>query len=125
MQAFEWVNASTVDDAVKLLGGSDPKTDPDDAPHFIAGGQDILTSMKAYIVKPPRVVNLKTIQGLDRIERAGDTLKIGALVTLNQLETSDEIKNNFPAIAEAAHSVGTPQIRNLGTIGGNLCQRPR
>src|SRR5437660_813067 len=82
--------------------------------------------MKDYITRPARVVNLKGIRGLDRIEPDGKRgLRVGALVTLAQLEESAEVRRNFPALAEAAHSVATPQIRNLGTVGGNLCQRPR
>jgi xanthine dehydrogenase YagS FAD-binding subunit len=130
MNAFEWANASTVDDAVKLLkppaGGDKDKVDPDQAPHAIAGGQDLLTSLKSYIVRPNRVVNLKTIQGLDRIEPDGaGGLKIGATVTIAQLEEHPDVRGKFPGLAEAANSIATPQIRNLGTVGGNLCQRPR
>ena len=126
MNAFEWANASTVDDAVKLLKPPGGKVDPDETPHAIAGGQDLLTSLKAYIVRPNRVVNLKTIRGLDRIEadNAGG-LTIGATATLAQLEDHPDVRAKFPGLAEAATSIATPQIRNLGTVGGNLCQRPR
>jgi xanthine dehydrogenase YagS FAD-binding subunit len=126
MNSFEWANASTVDDAVKLLKPPGGKVDPDETPHAIAGGQDLLTSLKAYIVRPNRVVNLKTIQGLDRIEPDGaGGLKIGAMATLTSVEEHPEIRAKFPGLAEAAASIATPQIRNLGTVGGNLCQRPR
>jgi xanthine dehydrogenase YagS FAD-binding subunit len=126
MNAFEWANASSVDDAIKLLKPAGVKVDPDEAPRPIAGGQDLLTSLKAYIVRPPRVVNLKTIQGLDQIapdDKGG--LRLGAMVTLTQLEEHATVREKFPGLVEAANSVATPQIRNLGTIGGNLCQRPR
>src|SRR5256885_723476 len=126
MNAFEWANASTVQDATKLLQPADPKVDVDARPLPIAGGQDLLTSLKGFIVHPPRVVNLKTIQGLDHLQlddKGG--LKIGALVTLTQLEENPDVRAKFPGLAEAANSVATPQIRNLGTVGGNLCQRPR
>jgi xanthine dehydrogenase YagS FAD-binding subunit len=126
MKAFEWANASTVEDAVKLLKPPDAKTDPDEAPHALAGGQDLLTSLKAYIVRPSRVVNLKTIQGLDRIEPDGNGgLKLGAMATLTQLEEHPDVRAKFPGLVEAVLSIATPQIRNMGTIGGNLCQRPR
>jgi xanthine dehydrogenase YagS FAD-binding subunit len=126
MNAFEWANAASVDDAVKLLKPADPKADADAKPLPIGGGQDLLTSLKGYIVRPPRVVNLKTIQGLDHIEPDGKGgLKLGALATLTQIEEHPEVRGKFPGIAEAAASVATPQIRNLGTLGGNLCQRPR
>ncbi len=126
MKAFEWVSPATVNDAVKLLQSTLATRDPDDAPRPIAGGQDLLTTMKDYLTRPTRVVNLKAIRGLDRTE--GDAkrgLQIGALVTLAQLEANAIVRRDFPALAEAAHSVATPQIRNLGTVGGNLCQRPR
>ena len=126
MNSFQWANAATVEDAVKLLKPADPKGDPDEKPHAMAGGQDLLTSMKAYIVRPPRVVNLKTIQGLDNIEvDEKGTLKLGATATIAQLEEHPEVRKNFPGLVEAARSIGSPQIRNLGTIAGNLCQRPR
>jgi len=126
MKAFEWINAGTVSEAVQLLASSAASHDIDEAPRPIAGGQDILTTMKDYLTRPSRIVNLKTIRGLDRIEGDGKKgLTIGALVTLSQLETHPAVRANFPGLAEAAHSIATPQIRNLGTVGGNLCQRPR
>ncbi len=126
MKAFEWMNATSVAEAVSALKSGPATTDPDDAARPIAGGQDLLTTMKEYITRPTRVVNLKSIRGLDKIESDGKGgLRIGALVTLNQLEEDTNVRRSFPGLAEAAHSVGTPQIRHLGTVGGNLCQRPR
>jgi xanthine dehydrogenase YagS FAD-binding subunit len=126
MKAFEWVSPKSVNEAVSLLKSAPAGDDPDDAARPIAGGQDLLTTMKDYITRPTRVVNLKSIRGLDRIE--GDARKgltIGALVTLAELEEHAEVRRSFPGLAEAAHSIATQQIRNLGTVGGNLCQRPR
>ena len=125
MKAFEWVSASTVEEAVRQLQTSKPVQNRDEAPQPIAGGQDLLTSMKDYVVRPSRVVNLKSISGLDRLQLDATGLRIGALVTLAQLEQNAEVKKRFPGLVEAASSVATPQIRNLGTVGGNLCQRPR
>ena len=126
MNTFEWMNVTTVAEAVNALKSVPAPSDMDDAARPIAGGQDILTTMKEYITRPTRVVNLKGIRGLDKIESDGKGgLRIGALVTLNQLEESPLVRRNFPGLTEAAHSIGTPQIRNLGTVGGNLCQRPR
>jgi xanthine dehydrogenase YagS FAD-binding subunit len=126
MNAFEWVNASSTQDAVKLLQPAGAPADPDEMPHAIAGGQDLLTTMKDYLVRPPRVVNLKTIAGLNTIKSDGKGgLLIGATVTVADLEEHSEVRAKYPGLAEAAASVATPQIRNLGTIGGNLCQRPR
>lgn len=126
MKAFEYVNPTSVAEAVRLLAATDRTADPDEAPRPLAGGQDLLTTMHEYITRPNRVVNIKNIRGLDRIE--GDArrgLRIGALVTLAAIEESALIRSEFPGLAEAAHEVASPQIRNLGTIGGNLCQRPR
>jgi len=126
MKAFEWTNATSVAEAVNALKSAATPADLDDVARPIAGGQDLLTTMKDYITRPIRVVNLKGIRGLDKIESDGKGgLRIGALVTLNQLEDEPTVRQNFPGLAEAAHSVGTAQIRNLGTVGGNLCQRPR
>ena len=126
MKAFEWANASTAQDAVKLLAPPAAGMDPDEVPHPIGGGQDLLTAMKGYMVRPSRVVNLKTIAGMDQIASDGKGgLKIGATVTITALEEHAEIKSKYPGLAEAAASIATPQIRHLGTVGGNLCQRPR
>jgi xanthine dehydrogenase YagS FAD-binding subunit len=125
MKAFEWCSASSIDDAVKLLGAVSAD-DEYESPRPLAGGQDLLTTMKEHIVRPKRVVNLKTIPDLQEI--AGDAtvgLRIGPLVTLHQLETNPTVKKSFPGLAEAAHSIATVQLRNMGTVGGNLCQRPR
>src|SRR6266851_9969675 len=126
MKAFEWTNPESVREAVQMLGSAGASGDIDEAARPIAGGQDLLTTMKDYTTRPSRVVNLKSIRGLDRI--TGDArrgLTIGALVTLTQLEEHPLVHASFPGLTEAAHSIATPQIRNLGTVGGNLCQRPR
>jgi xanthine dehydrogenase YagS FAD-binding subunit len=124
MKTFEWTNPTNVNEAVKLLRVSAPG-DIDEAPRPIAGGQDLLTTMKDYTSRPVRVVNLKNIRGLDRITLNARGLTIGALVTLSELEEHAGVRKSFPGLVEAAHSIATPQIRNLGTVGGNLCQRPR
>jgi len=125
MKAFEWSSAESIDDAVKLLGEATADDSYEDA-HVIAGGQDLLTTMKEHILRPKRVVNLKTIPGLEYINGTAATgLKIGALTKLADVESNPEIIKNFPGLAQAAHSIATVQLRNQGTIGGNLCQRPR
>ena len=126
MKAFEWMSPNTVAEAVSALKSAPSPEDADDAARPIAGGQDLLTTMKDYITRPSRVVNLKSIRGLDKITADGKGgLRIGALVTLTQVEENPLVRRNFPGLAEAALSIATPQIRNLGTVGGNLCQRPR
>jgi xanthine dehydrogenase YagS FAD-binding subunit len=125
MNAFEWATPGTVDEAVKLL--TEVQADDSyEAARPMAGGQDLLTAMKDHILRPPRVVNLKTIPGLDQV--AGDAttgLKIGPLVKLCDIESHPIITQSFPGLAEAAHSIASVQLRNHATIGGNLCQRPR
>src|SRR4029078_12832105 len=123
-KAFECTTPATLNEAVKLLAASG-STDIDEAPRPIAGGQDLLTTMKDYPSRPARVVNLKHIRGLNNITLNARGLTIGALVTLTELEEHAGVRKSFPGLAEAAHSIATPQIRNLGTVGGNLCQRPR
>lgn len=126
MKAFEWANATTINEAVQLLKSAPASNDVDEAARPIAGGQDLLTTMKDYTSRPTRVVNLKNIRGLNGIQgNAKSGLTIGALVTLSQLEEHPVVRASFPGLSEAAHSIATPQIRNLGTVGGNLCQRPR
>lgn len=124
MKAFEWTNPTTVNEAVKMLTVASVG-DIDEAPRPIAGGQDLLTTMKDYTSRPTRLVNLKNIRGLNKITSNARGLTIGALVTLTELEEHAGVRKSFPGLAEAAHSIATPQIRNLGTVGGNLCQRPR
>ena len=124
MKAFEWTNPATVNEAVKMLTVS-PSGEIDEAPRPLAGGQDLLTTMKDYTSRPTRLVNLKSIRGLNKITLNARGLTIGALVTLTELEEHAGVRKSFPGLAEAAHSIATPQIRNLGTVGGNLCQRPR
>ena len=124
MKAFEWTNPTTINEAVKMLTVASPG-DIDESPRPIAGGQDLLTVMKDYTSRPTRLVNLKGIRGLNKITLSGRGLTIGALVTLTELEEHAGVRKSYPGLAEAAHSIATPQIRNLGTVGGNLCQRPR
>jgi xanthine dehydrogenase YagS FAD-binding subunit len=122
MQTFEWVDATSVQHAARLLGASTPAR-PVVAK---AGGIDIVDLMKEGIVRPARVVNLKTIGGLGSIDVADDgTVSLGSLVTLAQIETSPAIRTRVPALADAARHAATPQVRNAATIGGNLLQRPR
>ena len=92
MQAFEWANAKTTDDAVRLLShdGAAAGRDPDQWPHPIGGGQDLHTTMKAYIVTPPRVVNLKTIPDAGRIRILGSDKYKGVLVPEDALGSDQD-----------------------------------
>lgn len=91
---------------------------------FAGGGSDLLALVKDQIVQPDVVVHLTSIQGADRIERSASGLTIGGLVTLDALSRDEAIRGPYAVLAEAAASVATPQIRNVGTLAGNVCQRP-
>jgi xanthine dehydrogenase YagS FAD-binding subunit len=92
---------------------------------LIAGGSDLLGELKEGSATYSRLVSLGALNSLRRIERTPDGLRIGALVTISQLEAAAEIDGPYRVLAEAARGVATPEIRNQGTVGGNLCQRPR
>jgi len=117
MQAFEYARPSTLDQAVRLLA----------APGSIAlaGGSDLLALMKDGIEAPRRVVALGGIAPLRGIRLDAAGLAIGALVTLDELSSHPEVRRQFKVVAEVAGHVAGPQIRNVGTVVGNLCQRPR
>jgi xanthine dehydrogenase YagS FAD-binding subunit len=122
MQSFEWVDAASVEQAAALLAEGDA-TRPVVAK---AGGMDLLDLMKEGIISPSRVVNLKSIKGLDDVRFSeAEGLDLGALVTLSRVANAPEVRQRYAALAGAAGHVATPQVRNTATIGGNLLQRPR
>ena len=119
MEKFAYVNATNAEQASSLLSGEWGET------MVIAGGTDLLGELKEYIETPAKVVNLKTIPGLDEIKADASGLTIGALTTLGEIAAHPTVQKHYTALAEASASVASPQIRNVGTLGGNLCQRPR
>jgi len=119
MQAFEYANPATVQEAVSLLGSKWGEAD------VLAGGTDLLSLMKEYLHKPQRVVNIKNIKELGGIHSGKGGLRIGSTVTLEELVENADVRKHFPSLVEAARGVSSPQIRNMGTVGGDLCQRPR
>jgi xanthine dehydrogenase YagS FAD-binding subunit len=119
MKAFEYASPASVEDAVKALAGADSSA-------ALSGGTDLLSRMKDYVTSPGRVVYLKEIKALAGIEAAdGGGLTIGAGTRLVDVVQSREIAEKYPALRQATLEVGTPQIRNMATVGGNLLQRPR
>ncbi len=92
---------------------------------ILAGGTDLVTSLKQGLVAPKRLVNLKGIASLNGIEATGDTVRIGATTPLADVLENARIRKEFPAIIQAIEGIGSPQIINMGTIAGDLCQRPR
>jgi xanthine dehydrogenase YagS FAD-binding subunit len=120
MRAFEYASPLTKEDAVRLLGEK-----PGEAA-VLAGGTDLLSLMKDDVVAPSRLVNIKALGELRGIGPApGSGLRIGALVTLDELLADAVVASEYPALVEAAAGVRSMQLRSVGTVGGELCQRPR
>ncbi len=118
MHSFELFQPATVADAQKLLG------EYDDA-WLIAGGKDSLDWFKHRVMQPSVLIDVSGIQDLHGIRDEGGGLYIGATTTLTEVAESDLVRGRFPALAEAAANVASPQIRNAGTIGGNVAQDTR
>jgi xanthine dehydrogenase YagS FAD-binding subunit len=119
MQGFEYANPSTLQEALSLLGSN-----WDDA-HLLAGGTDQISLMKDYVHTPKRVVNIKSVKELHGVSKTGQGLRIGAAVTFDDLASNAMVRAEYPSIMTAVMGVHSPQIRNMGTAGGDLCQRPR
>jgi xanthine dehydrogenase YagS FAD-binding subunit len=115
MNSFAYVTAQTPESAVELVR---------DDGRFLAGGMDLLGEIKEAITSPKTLVNVKALSGTNAIE-TGLTWSIGANVTLTTLAAHPEVRRTLPGLAEAAAEVGSPQIRNLATVGGNLAQHSR
>lgn len=119
MRPFEYVSPANVDEASALLG---PKWG---ANEILAGGTDLLSLMKDEVITPKKLVNLKGVESLRGIHHAEDNLRIGALALLEDVAGDEFVRSHWPALADACAEAASPQIRNMATIGGNLCQRPR
>jgi xanthine dehydrogenase YagS FAD-binding subunit len=119
MRSFEYLSPANTKQATSLLSASWGPTE------IIAGGTDLLALMKEDVVTPRRVVNIKEIQELRGGKSTPQGLRIGSLATLTELAQDDGIRKSHPALAEAIQEAASPQIRNMATFGGNLCQRPR
>src|SRR5437016_8532487 len=119
MEAFEYAHPTTQHEAIGLLGSK-----WNDAA-VLAGGTDLISLMKEYLVTPKRVVDIKNVEGLNGIHSNAEGVTIGALVTMNELLEDKTIRSEFPALAHAAQGISSPQILAMGTVGGDLCQRPR
>jgi xanthine dehydrogenase YagS FAD-binding subunit len=120
MNKFQHANAQSIKEVLSSLG------DNWDGMRIIAGGTDLLGEIKNGIVSPKAVINIKTIRDLNFIKYvSGKELRIGALTRIADIENNTIIKEKFTALWDAARVIASPQLRNMGTIGGNLCQRPR
>jgi xanthine dehydrogenase YagS FAD-binding subunit len=119
MRPFDYVTPKTQAQALSLLGASWGNTE------VLAGGTDLLALMKDDVVQPKRLVNIKQVQEFRGVNAGSQGLRIGALATLGDLADNVSVRRDYPALADALDEAASPQIRNMATIGGNLCQRPR
>jgi len=134
MRPFEYTRAANVKEAVGQQGqpsAAKPEHHASTAPlngrRFLAGGTDLLTLMKADIVAPSLLIDIKRLEDLPRgiVQATDGGVTLGALTTLSEIEHDPAILKQYPALAEAVSQAATPQLRNMATIGGNLLQRPR
>lgn len=124
MRAFHFYKVTTVPQAISLLAQHPGKA------AILAGGSDIFTLMKdrvegAKMKVPQHLLDITGIKDLHGIRSDRNGLKIGAMTTLAEIAASPLLVDNYSLLAQAAGQVAVPQIRNVGTLGGNLCQRPR
>lgn len=118
MNAFEYAAPKSLKEATSLLGSTWGEAE------ILAGGTDLVTSLKQGITAPKRVVSLRNIKDLKGIDE-GRQLRIGSMTTLEEIAGNKQVKETFPALVTAINGIGSPQIISTGTIGGDLCQRPR
>jgi len=117
MEGFAYSQPGTLREAFSLLTNKKGK--------LVAGATDLLGEMQDGIVSSSLLVSLERIQGLKTMREEKNVLRIGALVTLAELESDKIVAEHYPLLAAAASEVATPQLRAQATVGGNLCQRPR
>ena len=119
MNRFEFARATSVAEALSLVAEKPGSV-------WKAGGIDLLDHLKEHLLEPPRLVDLKAIQGLDGITTEPDgSLRIGPLATMARIASHPGIRSPHAGLAHACAEAASPQIRNVATIGGNLLQRPR
>jgi NADPH-dependent glutamate synthase beta subunit-like oxidoreductase/CO/xanthine dehydrogenase FAD-binding subunit len=121
IRSFKHISASSLKEAASILKKANGKG------AVIAGGTDLLGVLKDKIHPdtPEVLIDLKTIPKLNYINGNKKGLRIGALATLDEIRRNETIREQYPLLAEAARAVASPQIRNMGTIAGNICQEPR
>ena len=119
MKSFEYAAPKTLKEALGLLNANWGRTE------ILAGGTDLVTSLKQRVTQPDRVVSLKNIAALKGIHADKNTVRIGAMTTLAELSADKGIQKLFPALVTAMQNIGSAQILSAGTVGGDLCQRPR
>ncbi len=115
LPAFEWAAPRTVDETLALLSERAGET------LVVAGGTDAVPNLKHRLHEPRRVVHIGAVRELHFARDEQDGLHLGPLVTLTELSRHAAVRRDFPALAKAAELVAGPQLRNMGTLGGNLC----
>lgn len=118
MNRFEHVSATSIDEVFAYMQNGWQT-------RLIAGGTDLLHEMKQGIEKPLRLIDIKGVAGLKGIASKDGNVSIGALTTLDEIERNPLIADRFPILVQAAGQAASPQLRNVATIAGNICQRPR
>ncbi|MFC1729875.1 FAD binding domain-containing protein [candidate division KSB1 bacterium] len=119
MRNFAYLKAGSITEAVSSLG-SDWNNSA-----VMAGGTDLIGEMKEYLFSPEMVVDVREINDLQFIQDGGQSITIGAMTSLKAVASDRNVMEKLPALSAAAGAVASPQIRNIATIGGNICQRPR
>lgn len=116
LKRFEYCAPSTIEEAAEVVAerGKGAKV--------LAGGTDLISMMKLGLVTPKTIVSLNRIEGLDYVREENGALRIGALTTIAQILASDLIRKEFASIYETSLGFATPQVRNMATIGGNICR---
>ncbi|WKK65099.1 FAD binding domain-containing protein [Lutimonas zeaxanthinifaciens] len=129
MNKFSWYEAKSLEDALEHVNSTVSEqlyASSNGAAVFKSGGVDVFDWVKEGILKPEKIVNIRNIPGLDKISfDRKDGMTIGANVTLAEIASNNEIKENYLAVHQAVNHAATPQLRNMSTLGGNLAQRNR
>jgi len=117
LPAFDYARPKSLTDLFKLLSNAGFRAQ--------GGGTDLFGCLRDGVFQASGLVSLNNIKELRGIADTGNGLRIGALTTITELATNSVIRDRYPVLAQAAIEVASPQLRNQGTIGGNLCQKPR
>ncbi|MBM3294093.1 MAG: xanthine dehydrogenase family protein subunit M [Candidatus Aminicenantes bacterium] len=119
MRNFNYAKPKSLGQVTSFLAAS-----PQGA-HLMGGGTDLVGEIKEGLVVPEVVIDLAAVPGLADIKKGPDGLAVGATATIAQIAGHPDVKADYPVLHQAAAVIASPQLRNVGTVGGNLCQRPR
>jgi len=129
MNKFSWYEAKSIEDALQQVNATVSEElyqSSNEAAIFKSGGIDVLDWVKEGLLKPQKIINIRNIPGLDKINYdRKEGLSIGSNVTLAEIASNEMIKENYLALHQAVAAAATPQLRNMSTLGGNLAQRNR